>query len=334
MIHGQLFRLALQLPKAWDVDLVEMLPPERLASYRVRLERDDSTLLVDLHRPLTAGDKTRSSLSIRLRAKPAANSSERRMTFPDVIPIGGIRDGALAIAFDTHVYEGRISPGLMSVEPPAGENLWATSYPQYFFTFGPKPLEGTLFLNARPPQVAARCTTELFITPGGTAITSRLRVEAESGSPNSVVIESSAFGDTGAWRVESAANSVLRAEPIIRDLASTLQAAFAGSPIDVISSFQARWPRNRMRLTLAKPIHVGEPITLVRSMRLSPKLGFWEIPLITVHNAGRFKGDVTIFLTGTAPRDLEWKGLREVSEGSPGKVPSCAVLPTHPARCS
>jgi hypothetical protein len=68
--QGQLFHLPIRLPVDWDVERVELNPADRLRSWNIHQEKNGSTLLVDLQRPITPADRDKSVAGESTASRP------------------------------------------------------------------------------------------------------------------------------------------------------------------------------------------------------------------------------------------------------------------------
>src|SRR5205814_261281 len=97
----------------------------------------------------------------------------RELPFPDAVPLGAhFREGALAIDFDEQAAQPTVRASVPAAEPEDGP--WGKQTPDLYYPYRGGPLSGTLLLRPRRPELRARCTTEVFLTPGRAAVEARL----------------------------------------------------------------------------------------------------------------------------------------------------------------
>ncbi len=232
--QGQLFQLPVQLPPGWDVDHVEAVDetkrerPVNLRTWSVRPDFPDkgkTTLLVELQRPLLADDVKRERpaaapfrprgllLTVRLHPVRPAPLADREWPFPDAIPLGArVREGSLGIEFDEQTYQALVKPSVPESELDE-EGPWGKQPLEFSYSYRGQPVTGTLLLRPRAPQVRARCSSEVFLGSGLTAVETRLLLEAETGSVTVVDVAVSVDGgEPWEWRVEQGDNQIRRVE--------------------------------------------------------------------------------------------------------------------------
>ncbi len=215
---------------------------------------------------------------------------------------------------------------------PESEGPWGTRLPEYYYRYRGQTINGDLHVRARPPRLRAKCDSEVFVISGRAAVETHLQLEAEVGSP-STIIElslSAAGGQPWSWRNEtpprgdeSALNRVRRAERLYNgETSAAVQALAARNPLQAAVALAA-WPTGeRWRLTLARPLRAREPLRLHARRSLQAHENHWDVPLPVVLGADRMEGEVRLHLTGADPVHLHTAGLREsVSAAEKGATP-------------
>jgi hypothetical protein len=332
--YGQLFQLPIHLPPDWEIERVELNPSDRLRNWNVRPEKDGSTLLVELQRPITAADDFRRdksaatdgavarlrgpSLTVRLNASRREGLTGRAWPFPDAAPIGArLREGALGVDLSDLLYQGSLRSTLAESEPGEEEGLWGSQTPDHYFSYRGQALQGTLELRPRAAKVRATCTTNVHLASD--RVDTRLVLEAEAGSVDAVdLYVSTSWSEPAQWRVESGNNQLRRAERVSGDevlLPAALVAA-RGLP-GIAGALGARQRGEYWRLVFTRPLVGRNALVLHASRRLGAHEGHWEAPLPLVLNASRMEGEVTLHLAGGNRLPLETAGLREVVPTSP-----------------
>ncbi len=364
--NGVLFQLPVLLPPDWEMERVEMNLSGLLRSWSVRPVAGRPLLLVDLLRPLAAeearpdrslprldpvgngdagaaarahpatpGRLRTPTLTVQLRPTTPGAVTGRDLRFPDAVPLGArLPEGALVLDFDEQTYRATIRTSAEPSEPDE-EGPWGKQ-PAYFYRYQGTPVTGQLRLDPRPPELRARCMSEVVVASGLAAIETHLVLEAEAGSTDTVDLLLSA-GAAGPWvwraegdrAAEGVASALLKREgtvgpppeggPVRRaerlvtqDVAGSLGVLAARGPLHAAGLLTARPAGQHWRLTLSRPLRVGEPLRLVGKARLEPGPGGrWEVPLVWVLAAGRGEGEVTLNLAGTDMVQVEAAGLRE-----------------------
>jgi hypothetical protein len=358
--RGRLFQLPVLLPAGWDVDRAEMVPPGLLRNWSVRPTSPEAvpsgaagggegrlTLVVELQRPLTAAARERGeaglpallgrprvpTLTVRLVPKGNGPGPGGPLPFPDAVPLrAGHLEGVLAIGYEPQTYQAALVASAAETELE-DDGPWGRQVPDAVYQYRGRPVEGTLVLRPRPPQVRARCVSDVRLSAGLAAVETRLVLEAESGRPTGVDLSvsaptpSSGHADAGwHWRVEPrdrAARS--RPENAVRsfdrhypaEAAEGLAALGAGQPLAAAVLLAARPPGERWRLTLDRPLRAGEPLELRAARRLEPRAGHWDVPLPSVAGARRMDGEVTLHLAGAEYVTVEADGLQEAPPATP-----------------
>jgi hypothetical protein len=329
--QGQLFQLPVRLPADWDVERVELNPADRLRSWNVHQEKNGSTLLVDLQRPITpadrdkpvAGDSTPSrprgpALTVRLNSTHHEGLGGHRWPFPDAAAVGArLHEGSLAIDVSDWLYKATMQSTLAESEPGEEDGPWGSQTPDHYFSYRGQALEGTLELHPRAPKVRAVCTTDVYLA--SERVDNRLVLEAEAGSVDAVeVYLSAAWIDPGQWRVESGDNQLRRVERLYGDeIRFPAALATAQCLPDLAGALAARQRGEYWRLTFTRPLRGHNPVVLHASRPLAPIAGQWEAPLPVVAGASRMDGEVTVHLAGANRLALDTAGLREVVPTAP-----------------
>jgi hypothetical protein len=338
--YGQLFQLTERLPPGWEVQSVTVAPERLLRNWRIRPEKEGPVLVVDLQRPLTITDKpTPHTPTLTVKLKPAqAGVLGKELPFPDAFPIGAqFREGSLAIAFDERTDQLAVKTAAVEA-PPDDDGPWEKDLPTYYYPYRAQqansnsPVAGVLTLRPRPPRIRAQCTSDVVLSTGRATVDTRLLLEAEQGSPNSVDLYVSApcvptaSGDPWGWRAERGGVEVKEARRMPGVEAAAALAALGAADVLGVAAVLAGQPRGECwRVTFARPLRVREPILLHGA--LTPRIVDDErhdIPLTAVLGASRMEGEATVRLAAAHPLQVEAFGLREASP----------EIPNHPRGAS
>ncbi len=349
--RGRLFQLPVLLPPDWEVERVELNLPGLLRSWSVRPAPGRALLLVDLQQPLDA-EQTRSeetvgpasasarprtpTLTVQLHpARPGAVTG-RDLPFPDAVPLGArLRDGVLALDFDEQTFRAAIRTKAEAADPDE-EGPWGKQAPAHCYRLSGLAAADRLRLEPRPPEVRARCTSEVFVASGRAAIETHLFLEAEAGSTDVVdLVLSAETAGPWVWRegrdrsADGGASALIRRAgpaappadggPVRRaerllgpEAAGVLGVLAARDPVQAAVLVAARPAGQHWRLALAAPLRAREPLRLAATALLEPgRDGRWEVPLVSVPAAGRTDGEVTLHLAGADLVQVEAAGLRE-----------------------
>jgi hypothetical protein len=345
--QGMLFQLPLRLPAGggWDVEAVEMNPPELLRGSGVRQGKDGPLLLVDLRRPLRAAgpgaeESQEATLTVRLRsARPQGGGfregAGQEMPFPDVIPLRvSSREGGLAIDFDEQVHLARVRTTAVAGDPSrdGAGRLWPAApsgsapalSPHFYFPFKGEAVSGTLQLRPRASRFRARALVDAIVASGRAAVRTRLLLQGESGMPSQVDVYLSCVTPPLEWTVEPAAkpanNRLRRVERLYhREVAGALAELAAATPLQAAVLHVCRPPGSFWRLTFERPLAVRRGLTLRATRTLERAPGseaasepIWEVPLALVLGASRQESEVTLHLSGTDLVSVAGTGLREM----------------------
>jgi hypothetical protein len=349
VIHGQLFELPILLPDDWDIDEVELTPPQLLRSWGMRpslaatsevgsLAARGQVLVVDLQRPLRAGPRPEgagasraATLILRLRPVRPGPVTGRKLPFPESVPLGALfREGALAIEFDEQTNEATVETRAVRSDRAEEDGPWGKQLPEYYFPYRGGRVRGALLLHPRPPQVRARCATAVFLASGRAAVEERLMVESEGGHPDTLDLYLSAGGaGPWDWRVQQGANQVRRVERLNTwTLAGVVGLFAAGNAVEATTLQAARPHGEHWRLTLARPLRPREPLLLYATRKLEPVAGRWVVPLPSVLGATRMEGEVTLHLAGADLVQVEAAGLHEAPPTAPPILPKEGGTPS------
>jgi hypothetical protein len=321
--------------------LVDLLKP--LAAEEVRPDRSlprldpagkaDASGAGRAH-PAAPGRLRTPALTVHLRPTAPGAVTGRDLRFPDAVPLGArLREGALALDFDEQTYRATVRTSAEPSEPdeegPGGKQ------PTYFYRYQGTPIIGQVRLEPRPSEVRARCTSEVSVASGLAGIGIHLFLEAEAGSTDTVdLLLSAGAAGPWVWRAEDDRGAaggaaalikreavgpppdggpVRRADRMVaQDVAGSLGVLAARGPLHAAGLLAARPAGQHWRLTLSRPLRVGEPLRLVATARLEAGPGGrWEVPLVWVPAAGRGEGEVTLHLAGADMVQVEAAGLRE-----------------------
>ncbi|HLJ98123.1 MAG TPA: hypothetical protein VKU02_33495 [Gemmataceae bacterium] len=384
IVRGRLFRLPIVLPANWYLDHVDLHPKELLwNSTPLSGERGQTVLIVELQRALESPGTLRLTLHLRPanswpifsrenKAKPAAFS----IPFPQVLPQRARPSaGALAIRIDP-LYESTVRTAARPVpadhgsanddpEDPQSELLeslsaflrqppWGAHPPDALYLFGKQPVTGTVELRSRSPRVRAHCTSEIVLASGRAAVLTRLLLQPEVGSPDTIdLLVSAPIAGPWNWRSEGGRNAVKAVQRLTNaEIVPWLLPLGAGTPLAATALLHPvingpTW----WRLTLDQPLR--EPLLLEATFDLAAKqslvvpelstsvlagstaldslalaaAGFaaiheqpearrWEVPLLSVLSAEPMDGEVQLYLAGTGVARIETVGLGEVAAAS------------------
>jgi hypothetical protein len=338
VLRGHLFQLPVALPPGWEVDQLQLSPPDLLRDWGVRPEGGRPVLRVDLQRPVSSlvpgpssavpgeGPRTKDQgprLTVWLRPAPghgpAKGQDELSFPFPDVMPLGArLREGSLAIDYDETAYEARPDTRAPATAPEE-EGPWGKQVPAYFYPYRGQAVRGTLVLRPRRPHVRARSTSAVGLTAARAAIETHLTLDPEVGTPDAIDLYLSA-PPPGKWRwkTEEGTNAVrsferLRAVDPVALLAplGVLRHPEAAGLLTALARPPVGLRGERWRLTLERPLR--EPVTLGGTWELPRAAGGGvDVPLVTVPGAARLEGKVNLYLAGANLVQVEVVGLREV----------------------
>jgi hypothetical protein len=359
--RGRLFQLPVLLPPGWDADRVELSPAGLLRSWAVRPTPPESvppdapggsanrlTLSVDLQQPLTAAPREPGAaspsvggtlfgrprvptLTVRLVPNGTVGPSGEEMPFPDAILVGArFRDGVLAIALDPQNYQATIKTAAAEAELDE-EGPWGRQLPDAVYRYRVRPVEGTLVLRPRPPQVRARCITDVVLGAGRAAMDARLFLEAEAGRPDTIDVSVSvpshatpgraptgAGNDGWQWSVEKTEKGVKSDNAVksfqrlyAAEVAEGLGALGCGHSLGAATLLAARPPGERWRLTLERPLRPRAPLELHAVHGLDLEARRRDVPLLSVTGARRMEGEVRLRLEGAEFVQVETTGLQE-----------------------
>jgi hypothetical protein len=304
VMRGRLFQLPVALPPGWEVDRVEMSPPDLLRNWSVRQEGAQHHLLVDLQRALrpprgSAADTRPAATRLTVRLRPIGRAvgpepggtPGPRLPFPDVEPLGArFREGALAIDVDDFFYQAAVDKATQAASAVDEAGPWRDQIPDFFYRFRSAAPVGTLVLTPRQARLRARCVTDVVIAAGQAHVITRLELEPEVGGANHVDVRAS-LGGVGdwEWKTVQGANRVVKAERLPA----------------VEGKGEERW-----RLSFARPLQESAAMQTTRALKADGTSGCWQVPLLTIPGADRFEGEVRVFLAGRNLVQVEATGLR------------------------
>jgi hypothetical protein len=313
VFRGRLFRLPLELPAGYDdVEAVTISPARLLRNWELKNERGKTLLLVDLARPLAPEGKLR--LLVRLRPSSAPPHG-LAWPLPDLVPLGArLREGGLAIDFDEQRFEGRLTGAALTTIPPRDEGPWGGEVPDYYGTYRGEPLRGRLELLPLPPRLRAHAQGNLVLMPGHATLETRLQLQADAGTPQSLdVCVSARLAGRWGWKTIGSDNDVKSFERLSqREVAAGLHTLAARDALGAAALLAATPQGEWRRLTLRRPLKPRESLTLQAISDLLPAAeGRWEVPLLAAPGAESGDGELALSLVGAAPVQVEAVGLRE-----------------------
>jgi hypothetical protein len=209
VLHGQLFRLPVEVPANWMIDRVEVATPGQIRNWTTLPGTTGETLLVvELERAAEAGK----SINLVVDLRPAAadfvsRAADKFITFPVVIPKGARTwSGGLAISVDSS-YEAVVQtdgpnqpgpqagPGLadssFSVQPSAfsssttpADRPWGHERPDFYYSFRTQALNGKLKLRPRRARATAQCTNEVVVASKRVGVVTHLKLQPVVGYPS------------------------------------------------------------------------------------------------------------------------------------------------------
>ena len=231
------------------------------------------------------------------------------------------REGTLALDCDEQLFHLDVRTTAERSEPEQ-DGPWGQQLPEYSYRYRGQPMTGTLRVQPRPPRVRAKCQSEVFVASGRAAVETRLLLEAEVGSPDTVELSlSESDGAPWQWRNEPAvrgsepasSNRVTRADRQYgAEIASTLNVLSARNPLQAAVLLAARPSGERWRLTLARPLRARAAPT-ARHAASSGTRQRLARPIAGRPRAGRMEGEVTLHLAGADLVQVQTVGLREAS---------------------
>ena len=326
--QGQMFQLPLRLPARWDIDSVELDPPNQLRGWGVRGAPDEQTLLVDLRQPFVPraeGGISTGTLIVRLRPRETGPWTGRDVPFPDLIPLGARqRNGGIAIDFDGRLYQGQIQTSLPVGEAPPVPLLWGDTIPDNYYPFQGAALIGTFRSSIRPARSRANVHAETVVLPDRLSVEATVRLEALAGETTEVSLFVSGAEESGAdweWTVADKRPAGPRIRRVSRRLERDCVAVclLAGSVLNRLTLAAAVPKGSSWRIEFDRPLRVDEPMTLIgRSTRVRGPDALVEcsIPLVSVREASSLAGDISLTFRGAEIVSKTSHGVRESGKGS------------------
>src|SRR5262249_17525257 len=138
---------------------------------------------------------------------------------------------------------------------------WGAQLPDYLYNFREKAVSGTLALQLRPARIRARCTSEIVLASGRAAVLTRLLLQPDVGSPETVdLFVAAPVPGTWNWRSEGGRNAVIEMHRLTTaEILQRLLTLGAGSPLEVAGMLHAPLTQGSWwRLTLDQPLR--EPL--------------------------------------------------------------------------
>ncbi|HMC66199.1 MAG TPA: hypothetical protein VKI65_14780 [Gemmataceae bacterium] len=369
--RGRLFRLPLLLPAGWEADAVELSRPELLRSSATITENGRQLVTIALKRALAPAQEL--GITLQLRAPLTVPPAGTTLAFPDVVPLGAsLREGALAISMN-RAYQATAAASIPASMPeietplPGGDEEmdrpepgpsptqrsrpWGKETPDYYYSYRGREVAGTIALRPHPPELSARCESEVVVAAGKAAVVTRLYLQPVAGSTAVVdVLISGPIRQSWNWRTVGGRNQVKAFTHLpAPEAASPLAALGARSALEAMNLFAA-WPRqvSSWRLTLAEPLReplvletrhelAGRPsareaaghLTLLAGRDLLAALALasaaeqtsvslgrekeWDVPLVLLQPPHRTVGQVNLRLPGGDVVGVQAVGLREAT---------------------
>jgi hypothetical protein len=304
---GSVFRLALQLPKDWQLDDVSFLPNDRVRAWHTVNSKKGPLLHLDLQNPLTPAVPGKLALQLRSASWRTVPATGMTLGFPDVEPLDKcLRAGTLAIGVDPILRLSRIESSV-SAAAPTQKGPWGQVEPDFAFAYRNTAVIGKLTLVPHQPRVQAHCRTEVTLAPARGALKAQVTIEPLVGAPDTVDLHFSAPLPS-AWspKSENLGNPIRSVQRLSDFEAVSLLSALGQR--NVLGLWSLSWSPligERWRLTFAKPLTKRE--TLIVELPLAPRgppkdnsAGdqVWQVPVITVPSAQRTVGDMVFRSAG------------------------------------
>jgi hypothetical protein len=295
VVHGRLFALPLSVPAGWEVEHVELQPPDLLRHWTPIQDKGKTLLQVDLQRALDPAASAR--LTARLRPSqpfklPAAGMA---VPIPDLAPIGPrLREGALAISVAS-LYQAVPNASVAAVPLEIAEERgndpknprpasttrppWGQQTVDYYFPYQGQPVSGTVQLRPRPVQIRARCTSDVVIASGRAIQVTRLELAPEVGTPQTIdLFVSDPTAQEWDWKTVRGNNPVAEVEPYrAAELAPSFAVLAARHPLQTLGPLLATRRGSWQRLKFTQPLR--EPVTVETTIELTDS-GFGPDPAL------------------------------------------------------
>jgi hypothetical protein len=345
IVTGQLFQLPLSLPAGWEVDKVELFPAELMRNWTVVEEQGQRTLMVEFQRPLTPSSslalgpipKLLPRLGIWLRPALAGVGFpfNTPMPLPDIVPSGvELREGHLAISVDP-LLQARIQASAAQ-EKPEEKGPWGRQNPDFYFSFQGHGIEGTLLIQPRPPQITARCRTDVVVTPNHLAMAIRLVLQPQAIARDTIIFSlSTPVSQLADWQTKEGSIRVRQARRLWEaELATPLAALGAPTILHELNCLAAQSSSNQTwlltfdrplneKVSLETTLHIAA-IEQASQRRQNPAIPnaeqFWDVPVPAVLGVNSMEGEVAVCRAGLERFDVEAKGMLP-SGSDPGSEP-------------
>lgn len=270
--RGGLMQFPVQVPKEWELDLVET-PVKEMTPYATR---QGTRLHFEFPRPVLPGQKFHFTAKFIQRAGPPAT-----VPFPEITPLGSPRrSGNLRV---------KVSPAyrVTVTVPPTGEPPVHTEgvEPAWDIKYTGLPPAGTVHLSPRPASISGRAETEVAVFDREVELVTRFYLNPERGLAQRFEFETDVpVASDWKWETLEGNNRVVATSTGLAEVLSTgLPGTRPGNPfvIDPIP------PRQRYSIRFARPIDA--PLTLQCTYR--PERPTWsEIGQLTRTMAVLFGG--------------------------------------------
>jgi hypothetical protein len=321
--RDKVFQLPLLVPRGWQVDQVRTTPGDLMRHWNVVPDKGQHRLVVDLREGLEPTSNVppgapQVQLSVRLRPEnPSAPPAvHRALPLPQLVPLGAyLRDEVLGISIDP-IYEAEIKTtgGAPSAEE---KGPWGRQSLDHVYAARGQPVAGSLVLKPRQTRLRARCVSEVMIAQGRPLVLTRLSLQPEVGSRDSVIVTLSA--PTAAlqdWKVRRGSNRLREVQRLRAAEGAPLLATLAArTALEAASLLGARPPAGEVyRLRFTRPLR--EPVLLETTFEVpgrgaAPGERQWHVPLASVADADPLEGEVALYLGSSELVQVAAERLRE-----------------------
>lgn len=253
--RGGLMRFPIEVPKEWELDLVET-PVKEMSPYATR---QGTQLLFEFPKPILPGQKFVFTAKFIQRAGPPAN-----VPFPEIVPQGSpSRSGILRIKVSP-AYRATVTvppTGVPPVHTEGAEPAWEVRFT------GLLPA-GTVHLRPRPATISGRAETDISVGDRNVTLITRFYLKPVSGLLNRFEFETTApLEPGGQWETLEGDNRVIATE----------SEPFSGAnpklpaPEREVPAVTPSEGNQLHRVTLARPL--DSPLTI--EYRYQPRIPHW-----------------------------------------------------------
>ncbi len=309
-------RLPRNLNPSWQIQRVELDPPNLLQNWVTRTEKNQRYLSIELNRGVSAQDQMFVKLHLRIPHGERFKANGFSLPFPSIEPVAAkVQSNSLAIQVDSS-FQPQVQSQLVSTISDV-KGPWKSNKINFFFTSRNRPIAGRIRLIPRDPIFEVTSHADISLDKNQGSLHSRVQIRPVIGTISSFDIYTPA--SLADFRAEKTNNGTIKSIEFMPGLnaAPFLVALGSQNPLQGLAIFNATPRGKNYRVRLDEPLANQDSFhfraNFFPNKRTEAEL-CWEVPLLLVRGATPQEGKISFTRSGQRFLSREFQGNLRIDQ--------------------